>query len=759
VRAASQGSGYGHATSVIALLECCVGHRWRIASWSIIVFQVALISALSAAVVVAALAWSLRERRGLLVPQSARRVLIALERASSAAIRRRATRLPLLLGGALCVMVAARYLLNRSGHTLPVAFEVLSALVALTLGMLSSLVVAFLCGHHASKHSFFATASASISVNRYFSVAVSSAAMLTIATEAAGMIAGVSVHGLLWMLARGALDGTTPGADPASIAARLSPCFGIGATLAALVLGQTGIAYVGATTLTGTSAFEIRTQLSPLDPRNPAVLLEGLGRQLGGVVPRSLDAYVSGTLLAAISLQIAAMSPTLGGLTGASTVAMIPLLVRAFGLLASLFGMIAIRASEHEDLRKPFTRGQLVAHIVLASALAGITVWSVGAITVPVAFAAIIGLVLASALGHLRALLLARARMRRSNQSTVDGARAGQNILGILEATASGLSSMFWPILAYTLALGSSEIWFEHASVPDLQKIVAILIGLTAPSALTSFHHMVAVCRDFESLGTLAASVGRVSLSNETAQRLRKITEVSERVGISTAPVLSDSTALLCGLVALVCQASHAHAPPTVPPPTLVLLGVSVLVLVPGLLAIMESMRSGARAARTQNNESDRQLRGMRRDGPIIQVPTDFVPSYRSCIELLARDSAHGGLASASAALVLPVLSMALFTRGPENTAGSPALGLASYAAIAAAAGLAAMQIGHAASFAFYLANRGNASARPATTSPIVSVSEPLRLLEFLGHSLGVVMPLLTRVVALSALAFSAFLT
>jgi Na+/H+-translocating membrane pyrophosphatase len=717
-----------------------------------IVFQVALISALTAAVLVATVAWSMRQRRGLIVPHEARRVLVAIERATWGAIRRRALGLPWAAGGVLCLMMLSQYVLPSSIPSHPTAFALLGATAAMALGILASFSIALLCGRHSRQHAFLGVTSASLSVNRCLAVSVSGAAALTVTAEALGMLAAAAVHGLLWLLARGAIDPAASHPDVGLIAARISPYFGIGATLAALALEQTGVACVGAAKLAGTSTFEVRTGLSARDPRNPSVLVEAIARQLGGIVPRVLDAFIGGGLLAAISLQLASLAPHLGWPVGSTAIAMIPLLVRGFGLLASLFGLLTLRATEHEDLHNAFVRGQLVAHIVLASALAGIVVWLVGSISIAVAGAAIVGLLLASTLGHLRAFLLTRARPPRRAADDV----GGHGPIAAVEAISSSLKAAIWPIVVYPIAFGLFALWFERAAVSGLQRDVAILIGFTVPSSLTAWNLVVALSRDLGAIGNLSASVGRISLTDDTAHRLRRMADALERFGSSTDSILSDSGALLCGLTAILCVMSHVRAPTGIPS-IVALLGISIWVILPGLLATIDSFGTGARTARTQLNEIDRQLRGMRRDGPRIQVPEDFVPSYRSCIELLARDSAHGALAFAVAAIALPALSSRLGA-APENTTGSAALSLAFYTAIAATAGLSTMQVGHAAFAASSLANRGNTPARSSAFPPAVADSEPLRLVEFLGHSLGVSMPLLTKAVALATLAFSALL-
>lgn len=717
-----------------------------------IVFQVALISALSVAVLVAALVWSARLRRGLSVPHEARRVLVAVERACWAALRRRATSLPWATGGTLTIILLAQSAIRATPGSASISLSLLGSVVTLALGLLAGFAVALLCGYLVRGRSFFSVGSAAISINRCLTATLSSAAVLAIAADVLGILSTVGVHGLLWLLARGLSDATAPDGASMLTAMRAAPYFGVGATLAALGLGQTGAACIAATKLTGPSAFECRTGLPAMDPRNPSVLVLAVANQLGNVVPRVLDSFIGGSLVTTISLQLVYIAPRLGWSSGAATIAMLPLLVRCFGLLASLFGLVTLRATEHEELASAFDRSQLVAHVVLASALAGITVWLIGAVSLQVAMAAIVGLLLTPALGRLRTFMLARARIPRPlpDESIPHGAVVSADVLS------AALRFLLWPTLLYPCGLAMFAWWFVRTSTSPVEVGAAVLLGLAAPSSLAAYNLAVGLGRDFEAVGVLSAGVGRITLTADSSHRLRRIADAAERVASSTDPALSDAGALLCALAAIVCQVSHGRTVPT-GPPTVMLLGLTVWVFLPGLLATIASLRIGSRTARTQVHEVDRQLRGMRRDGAQVLVPEDFVPSYRSCVELLARDSANGRLVFAVLGLALPLLVVLLGSMA-ENTPGLAALGLASYAAIAAAAGLFAAHIGHAAAVASSLANRGGAPSWLSASPPAVSVSEPLRLVEYLGQSLGVSAPLLTKAVALATLAFSALL-
>ncbi|MGE5787202.1 MAG: hypothetical protein ACM3ZE_21590, partial [Myxococcales bacterium] len=553
----------------------------------------------------------------------------------------------------------------------------------------------------------------------------------------------------LWWILRGSTHPNPLAVDPGHLATRISPYFGLGAVVGSLAIQHSGTACVGASKLVGASAFETRTSLVARDPRNPSVLVEAMASQLGCLTPRILDAFVGGALVLAVSLQLASIAPALGWPKGTEGLAFLPLLARAFGLFSTVVAVLTLRSNEHEDAKNPWLRGQLVAHVVQASALLGLLVWLVGAFSWMLAVSAMLGLVLSPALGGLRSYLLTHTRAARA---PTDDAHHG--LLTSVEGAGSALSAALIPLALYASLFGLLSFWFSYVPAVEPHQVAGVLLGLALPSSLAAWYQLPAICRDFSIIGSLSVGIGRVTLSDETSHRIRKVNDAFERVGLGASPALSDGGMLLCCLAAVVSSPARANASPE-SPSIMTLLSVCVWVLLPAALCLVESFKTSSRAARTQLNEVDRQLRGMRRDGPKVIVPEDFVPSYRSCVELLARDSAHGGLFFALATLAFPAFA-AYLGHVPEKSASSMPLTLASYASIAAAVGLFAVHVGHAASAANLSAPRGSPPPRSGPSS--VPVSESLRMIEFLGHSLSVSVPLLTKAVALVTLAFSASL-
>jgi len=107
------------------------------------------------------------------------------------------------------------------------------------------------------------------------------------------------------------------------------------------------------------------------DPRNPAVIADNVGDNVGDCAGMAADLFESYevTLVASIILGVAAFNSI--GLNPAMGL-VFPLAARAIGVIASIFGVFAVKAKPDEtDALKPINKGFLVAGVLtLAGTLA-----------------------------------------------------------------------------------------------------------------------------------------------------------------------------------------------------------------------------------------------------------------------------------------------------------------------------------------------------------------------------------------------------
>jgi hypothetical protein len=284
---------------------------------------------------------------------------------------------------------------------------------------------------------------------------------------------------------------------------------------------------------------------------------------------------------------------------------------------------------------------------------------------------------------------------------------------------------------------------------------VAVLVGLSVPSALSAWHSAPSLSQGIQATAMLSGALGRLPTTDDFSRRQNRLTTALDHLATRFDPIVTDGGILLCCLAAYVLLSWSENASPSlwVPGITAIVFAVAVTTLV----TFGDTLRHGAKSALTQVSEVERQLRGLRHQGQFTQVPEEFVPSYRSCVELVARDASRGGLLALTCTVLPPILTALVGARS-ENSSGSQATLLAMYLSVAAATGLVVMHAGHAAPLASLLANR-HQKGRLLVGTDSEARSGSLELLDFLRRSIAVSVPLLTKATTLVALAIAAMLT
>lgn len=143
--------------------------------------------------------------------------------------------------------------------------------------------------------------------------------------------------------------------------------FGMGASSMALFARVGGGIYTKAADVGADLVGKVEAGIPEDDPRNPAVIADNVGDNVGDVAGMGADLYESyvGAIVAAAILGFSAFSGDLA-LRGF----LLPFLLAAFGILASIIGAFFVRVKEGEDqvLLKALRRGVNVAAIIMVIA-------------------------------------------------------------------------------------------------------------------------------------------------------------------------------------------------------------------------------------------------------------------------------------------------------------------------------------------------------------------------------------------------------
>jgi K(+)-stimulated pyrophosphate-energized sodium pump len=146
--------------------------------------------------------------------------------------------------------------------------------------------------------------------------------------------------------------------------------FGFGASFVALFAQLGGGIYTKAADVGADLVGKVESGIPEDDPRNPAVIADLVGDNVGDCAGRGADLFES-----TAAENIGAMILGVFAYLATKNIAWIlfPLCVRGFGMIASMIGLLSVRAKENENAMNALNRGYYVA-IVLSIAGLAVTV-------------------------------------------------------------------------------------------------------------------------------------------------------------------------------------------------------------------------------------------------------------------------------------------------------------------------------------------------------------------------------------------------
>ena len=148
------------------------------------------------------------------------------------------------------------------------------------------------------------------------------------------------------------------GANTPDIAPHLIVGFGFGASFVALFAQLGGGIFTKAADMGADLVGKVEAGIPEDDPRNAAVIADLVGDNVGDCAGRGADLFES-TVAENIGAMI--LGITIYAITGNIAWILFPLVVRAFGIFASMIGILSVRIRGNEDPMKALNRGYYVA--------------------------------------------------------------------------------------------------------------------------------------------------------------------------------------------------------------------------------------------------------------------------------------------------------------------------------------------------------------------------------------------------------------
>ncbi len=429
--------------------------------------------------------------------------------------------------------------------------------------------------------------------------------------------------------------------------------FGFGASFVALFAQLGGGIFTKAADVGADLVGKVEAGIPEDDPRNPAVVADLVGDNVGDCAGRGADLFESTAAenIGAMILGIA-LFPVfgLGGI-------LFPLLARAFGLLATIVGVYSVRCREDEDPMKALNRGYLVT-TVLAMIGFGISVY---ALLVPVAGATVTVrggyLFAAGIIGILTAYAFVWITQYyteyryRPVRSIAEASRTGP-ATNIISGLAVGFECTGLPVITISVALLTSFWCGEMALVgvegAGLYGTAIATMGMLAPCA-----YILAM----DTFGPITDNAGGIIEMSGQPEEIRMRTDRLDSVGNTTKALTKGYAIGSAALAAFLLFSAYMDEVRKITGVAMQVDLSKVPVFIGGLLGatlvfVFSSMaiKAVGKAAQVVIMEVRRQFR----ENPGIMAGTSK-PDYATCVDLVTKGALREMVAPGLLAVLTPV--------------------------------------------------------------------------------------------------------
>ena len=485
------------------------------------------------------------------------------------------------------------------------------------------------------------------------------------------LVIALSLLGVTGMFALFAATGLTKGVQDAPF---YIVGYGFGASFVALFAQLGGGIYTKAADVGADLVGKVEANIPEDDPRNPAVIADLVGDNVGDCAGRGADLFES-TAAEVVGAMI--LGVALATITNNNNWIIFPLVITAFGLLASIIGVLVVRPTANTtDALGLLNRGYyvvaalsvvfmiFVTYVLFHNTLrknADGSIFNVGDKWFYFALAGLVGIAASVAFVYITQFYT--AGNFRPVRTIAEASRTG-SATNIISGLAIGMESTAMPAITIALAIGGSFFLGTrtHVTGNNLQDGIFGTACATV-GMLMSAAYILAM----DTFGPITDNAGGIAEMSNQPESVRDVTDALDSVGNTTKALTKGYAVGSAALAAFllfsayldVVAESRGYTPNSpqwiqshivdLAQPKVFIGGFLGLMLV--FLFSSLAIRAVGSAAQDMISEVRRQWR----EKPGIMAGTE-IPDYARCVDISVRGALREMIAPGALAVCMPIV-------------------------------------------------------------------------------------------------------